>query len=108
MLSAVGAGDVGQAAGHTGVEGLLPYPPAPVPGAGCARGVDPGVATQAQQILHGGDGQTTGGHPRPAHRAPAEALVLPQAQVVEGIVPLGGGGLLKSHWTKVGVSWVPV
>ena len=51
MLSAVGAGDVGQAAGHTGVEGLLPYPPAPVPGAGCARGVDPGVATQAQHAL---------------------------------------------------------
>ena len=32
MLSAVGAGDVGQAAGHTGVEGSAPRPPAPVPG----------------------------------------------------------------------------
>ena len=67
----------------------------------------PGVLTRASpprpsRSCMGAMAKTTGGHPRPAHRAPAEALVLPQAQVVEGIVPLGGGGLLKEPLDKGG------
>lgn len=101
MLSAVGAGDVGRRPDTLGLRAScrtrqLQFRGPAVPGV-LTRRRHPGPADPAWGRWPDDRGTSTPRTPRPSG-SPRP----PQAQVVEGIVPLGGGGLLKEPLDKGG------